>query len=147
MAGSDVPRHERVPSRWELIRDAAVFQGKLFVDGLRDMVMVPVSLTAALLDLLGIGRNAGLHFYEAVRAGRRTEEWIDLFGAADRTLLSPPPSGRGGLDRVVGRVEEMVVEEYERGGMTRTAKESVDRALDRLRRSGGTEGSGRGSTE
>lgn len=136
MHWSDEPPHERIPSRWELIRDALVFQGKLFVDGLRDMVMVPVSLVAVGLDLLGIGRNAGLHFYEAVRAGRRTEEWIDLFGAADHTLIAPPPDGRGGLDRVVGQLESLVVEEYERGGMTRSAKESVDRALDRIRRGG-----------
>lgn len=125
----DLP-HERVPSRWELIRDLLVFQGKLFIDGVRDLVMAPLSLFAATLDLLGVGRNAGLHFYEAVRAGRRTESWINLFEAADHTLLSPVRDSRAGLDQIVGRLQDMVVEEYERGGMTSSAKEAVDRALD-----------------
>ena len=48
----------RTPSRWELVRDAVVLQGKLFVDGIRDWLLMPVSLVAALLDILGIGKQA-----------------------------------------------------------------------------------------
>lgn len=121
------------PSRWELIRDAIVLQGKLFVDGLRDLVMGPVSLFAALLDLLGIGRRSGRYFYDVVLLGRQTEKWIDLFSAAEHVL---PPGYRGrdkeGLDLLVDRVESIVVQEYQKGGMTKSAKEAVDRALDSL---------------
>lgn len=130
---SELP-HERVPTRWELMRDALVFQGKLFIDGVRDLLMVPLSLFAAILDLLGVGRNAGLHFYDMIRLGRRTEAWINLFGSADHTLLAPERDSRAGLDLMVDRLEAMVVEEYERGGITTSAKEAVDRALDGLHR-------------
>jgi hypothetical protein len=37
--------------RWKFLRDVAVFQLKMFLDNLRDLVLMPVSLGAALLDL------------------------------------------------------------------------------------------------
>lgn len=117
--------------RWALIRDAATFQLKLFVDGLRDLLLVPLSIGAAVLDLLGVGPRAGRHFYDLLRFGHRTERWIDLFGAArrepDRLEEAPP-----GLDALVARMEGLVRREYERGGITASAKDAVDRALDRL---------------
>ena len=125
----------RTPSRWELVRDAVVLQGKLFVDGIRDWLLMPVSLVAALLDILGIGKQAGHHFYNVVLLGRQTEKWINLFGAAEHIL---PPAyqdrSRQGLDLLVDRLESVVVTEYERGGMTKSAKSAVDRALDSLNR-------------
>ncbi len=38
-------------ARWTLIRNIAVFQGKLLVDGLRDLIMVPASLVAGIMSL------------------------------------------------------------------------------------------------
>lgn len=129
-------RRELVPeSRWELVCDVIVFQGKLFVDGVRDALLVPISIGAAVMDLLGIGRRAGRTFYDVILLGRETEHWINLFGAADRRLPGSaegsPPSG---LDVLVRRMEDVVVEEYERGGITASAKDAVDRALDKLER-------------
>lgn len=120
---------ELVPSRWTLIRDVLAFQLKLVVDGLRDLVMVPVSLGVAALDLLGVGRRAGRQFYDLLRFGHRTEKWIDLFGASDHAG-SLEKAEEPGIDRLVGRLERLVVQEYERGGMTASAKDAVDRALD-----------------
>ena len=122
-------------SRWELVRELIVFQGKLFVDGVRDLVLAPISIVAAIMDLLGIGRRAGRTFYDVILLGRETEHWINLFGAADRLLPGSaegsPPSG---LDVLVRRMEDIVVEEYQRGGITASAKEAVNRALDKLQR-------------
>ncbi len=59
------------PDRWQLIRDVAVFQVKLVVDGLRDVLLSPASLIAALGDLI-LGRDRGHdRFYQVVRFGRR----------------------------------------------------------------------------
>ncbi len=129
-------RCEPVPeSRWELVRELIVFQGKLFVDGVRDLVLAPISIVAAIMDLLGIGRRAGRTFYDVILLGRETEHWINLFGAADRLLPGSaegsPPSG---LDGLVRRMEDVVAEEYRRGGITASAKDAVDRALDKLGR-------------
>jgi len=122
---------ELVPSRWTLVRDVLAFQLKLFVDGVRDLVMMPISLGAAVLDLLGVGPRAGRQFYDLLHLGQKTEHWINLFGATDHAhaLVNEP---RPGIDALVSRMERLVVHEYERGGITASAKDSVDRALDRL---------------
>lgn len=124
-----------VPSRWTLIRDVAVFQLKLLLDGLRDALLLPISLFVAVLDVLGVGPRAGRQFYHLLEWGRRTEYWINLFGATDnvRPLVSSP---RPGVDTLVDRLERLVVQEYERGGITASTKDAVDRALDNLTRRG-----------
>lgn len=130
-AGYDQTSPPQMGSRWRLLRDALVLQGKLFIDGIRDAVLGPLGLVAAVLDILGVGQRAGRHFYDVVRFGQATERWINLFGASD-ALPGDSPDSPQGLDSLVDRLERVVVREYERGGMTSKAKEAVDRAIDRL---------------
>jgi len=126
---------EIVPSRWTLIRDVAVFQLKLVLDGLRDALLLPISLFVAFLDLLGLGPRAGRQFYELLEWGRRTEYWINLFGATEHVRASTS-APRPGVDALVDRLERVAVQEYERGGITASTKDAVDRALDQLTRRG-----------
>jgi hypothetical protein len=122
-----------------LIRDVLSFQLKLFVDGVRDLVMMPLSIGAGVFDLLGVGPRPGLHFYTLLRLGHRTERWIDLFGATEHAESLPARRGRG-IDLLVQQMERLVVQEYERGGITASAKVAVDRALDGIQASGKRKG-------
>lgn len=79
--------------RFPVFRDVVVFQAKLLVDGLRDLMLSPLSMLAALVDLLVPGDDGGKRFYAVVRFGRRTEQWINLFGAADRNDPGVPSKG------------------------------------------------------
>ena len=121
--------------RWQLLRDVLVFQAKLAVDALRDVILSPVSLLAALLDVLGKERAKPL-FYRVLVEGRRSEAWINLFGEADR--IAPREATREGegpgIDRAVRRVETLLREQYECGGITAQAKTAIDRSLDALSR-------------
>ncbi len=78
--------------RIELIRDAAVLQMKLLVDGLRDAVLIPVSLVAALIGVLRGGEDCGREFRGVIKLGRRSERWINLFGH-QRPLSTHPVKG------------------------------------------------------
>ena len=118
---------QEAATRWELIRDALVLQIKLAVDALRDLVVSPVSLVAAAIDLVRGGERPGDLFYAVLAAGRRSEEIINLFGEADRAGGRP-----ASLDALVAHVEKLVVEQYERGGITASAKAAIDRSLDAL---------------
>lgn len=122
-------------SRAELIRDAVFFQGKLLLDGVRDVVLVPISIVAALIDLATGEKPAGRRFYSVVQLGRRSEHWINLFGAADRS----PHENRWDygeqsvrLDDLVEQVEKVVKDQYAEGGVSGSARNALNKALDAL---------------
>lgn len=95
-----------------LLRRLLVFQLKLAVDGLRDVVLSPLSLVAVLWGVLFSPRDRGAPFGALLRFGRRTDDWIDLFELRRRT----PEAEAAGADALVDAVERMLREEYERGG-------------------------------
>ena len=118
--------------RWRLLRDATAFQLKLALAGLRDLLLIPISLIAALLSLpTGGGPHSA--FYEVVRLGSRTERWINLFGM----VRQQNAGGDEGVDALVQRFESLLVEQDSRGGITAAAKDRIDQVLDRLERAAG----------
>jgi hypothetical protein len=124
-------------TRWELIRDILVLQLKLAVDAIRDLIVSPVSLVAGVLDLLTGGQQPGRLFYAVLVAGRRTEQLINLFGEASRVMprsAAPSAADPISIDAFVARFERTVVEQYQRGGVTASAKAAIDRSLDALNR-------------
>lgn len=124
------------PTRWELIRDIVVLQLKLAVDALRDLLISPASIVAGIVDLLRGGERPGRLFYSVLAAGRRSEQLINLFGDADRSASDAEPARAepASIDAVVARLERLLVEQYERGGITASAKSAIDRSLDALGR-------------
>jgi hypothetical protein len=127
------------PDRWTLIRDLFVLQAKLVVDGLRDLLLVPASLVAGIWSLVSSDKGRpGPQFYQLISLGKQSELWIDLFQAYDH---APEEVRReheflvSNMDELVDRFESIVVDEYERGGVTAQAKERIDKALDAIQRS------------
>lgn len=120
-----------------LIRDVAVLQVKLIFDGLRDLVLVPVSILMAIVSLAKGGDRPGPQFYDLMHLGKESEQWINLFGAAEHVPKSGTVAehfvGRD-IDAMVSRVEAFVVDEYNKGGVTAQAKEHFDKMLDSVRR-------------
>jgi len=128
---------------WDLIRDVAILQVKLIVDGLRDLVLVPVSLIAGITSLVrSSDGRPGPQFYQLLGVGKDTERWINLFGAYSNRPGSNGGAGRfgdvniDGLDDLVSIVEKHVVDEYRRGDITAQAKAGIDKALDTIQRKG-----------
>jgi hypothetical protein len=116
-----------------LVRDVAVFQAKLIVDGLRDLVLVPVSLVAGLISLVtGSGGKPNTQFYNLLEVGKQSEQWIDLFGAmrnAPADLQQPVKFPDAKMDDVLDNIEAFVRSEEKRGGMTAQARERFEKAL------------------
>jgi hypothetical protein len=132
------PEHSDYPDRWTLLRDLAVLQVKLLVDGFRDLVLVPASLIAGIISLVkGTRDRPGPQFYQLIGVGKQSEVWINLFKAYEH---SPPEVkqeysfGVANMDEIVDKFESFVVDEYQRGGVTRQAKERIDKALNAIQR-------------
>ena len=111
-----------------------MLQVKLIVDGLRDLLLVPASIVAAIMSIIDSRRGKpGTQFYDLLAIGKRSENWIDLFGALrDRDV--PTHDGEGSIDDVVDRLQAYVVDEYRRGGVTKQAKEHLDQVLSAIRK-------------
>ena len=136
---SNKTQHDQAgaPDRRTLIRDIAALQVKLIVDGLRDFILVPVSLVAGLVSLFKSGDETGKEFYDLLQLGRRSERWINLFGAADRIPEAAErrvPFPDEDIDALVGRFETFVVDEYRRGGVTKQAKDQLDQLIEAIGR-------------
>lgn len=129
------------PPVWTLIRDVAVLQFKLVVDGLRDLLLVPASLVAGLISVMKTkDGQPGDEFYRLVSVGKQSERWINLFGAlknAPNDVIEEHHFGNRDIDDIVSRVESFVVDEYQRGGVTKQAHDRLNEAIARMRKRGG----------
>jgi hypothetical protein len=125
--------HAQGSGRWKFLRDVVVFQFKLLLDNLRDFALVPISLGAALLDLVIRGEREGAFFYKVLRWGAHSEEVIDVYSAIehhDPGEFKVNPNYT--VDAVIARLEGVLVREYEKGGTAASIKSALDRAIDQL---------------
>jgi len=112
--------------RGELVRDAVVFQLKLMADGLRDLVLMPLSMVAVLAGLVRGGDEADREFEEVLNLGRKTERWIDLFG---RHGSAEPANAVASIDALFDMVEKTLKKQYAAGGTSSKAQAEIDEAL------------------
>ena len=101
-----------VASRGVTFRDFAIFQLKLALDGLKDILVFNVSIGAMLIDLIsGRGKRPRL-FYSVLRGSERFDAWLNLHGVVERMDADGGEDGlfgasEAGSDSLVGRLEEM----------------------------------------
>ena len=79
-----------VTSRGVTLRDFAIFQVKLVLDGSKDFFAFWLSICAIVLDLIaGRGSRPRL-FYSVVRASERFDKWINLHSVVQRLVETGP---------------------------------------------------------
>ena len=99
------PEQAHHDTRFQLVWQVLLFQFKLAADGLRDLLLVPISLGAGILGLLVGGDDPDQYFRRLLRFGRRTDIWINLFGQHRHGPTS---------DNLVKPLEESVYQSYRR---------------------------------
>lgn len=130
--GNDKNNTQTDGDRGELLRRVVIFQFKLFIDGLRDVMLVPVSIIAAILDLVSGTSGPSGNFASVLNLGRRSERYIDLFGEREHRVPDendPEPA----LDDLLSLVEEQVRERYRKEGPAGSAQQAVDRLRNALK--------------
>lgn len=141
--------------RRRVLRDTAVFQVKLFTDGLKDLFLSPLSVLAALIGVLLGGSNPGALLYRLLRAGQRFEDWIGLFAAAyprkesesgrssetqTRDDSSEPPGtppvdvSSGDFDALVDRLQASLLDRDARTRLSERSRQQLESIANRLRR-------------
>ena len=121
---SDQPESDaRSTSRLRLLVDVFVFQFKLAADGLRDVVLSPLSIIAAIMGLVAGGDDPYRYFRDLLRFGRRSEIWINLFGYRKHT---------GTSDDLIAPIKEKVMSEAQTNPWISRAGGEFNRTLDSM---------------
>ena len=108
-------------SRLQLLWDVLVFQGKLAVDGFRDLILVPISMFSALFGLIFGGSQPDQYFQRVLEFGRRTEHWINLFGSRESA---------GTSDDILKPLQQRVFEEAEARPWLKSTGDALNRKID-----------------
>jgi hypothetical protein len=101
-----------------LLRDALILQLKLILEGLKDILLGPVSLVAVAADLISRTPTERRLFYRALRAGERFERFLNLYGALPEYTQKNSPDRRdptvdGVLGWGEGHVRKLISERRE----------------------------------
>ena len=134
MTGDElIPRKPEPDDRWTFVRDVMVFQLKLLLDNVRDLVLMPVSLVAALIDLVFRGEREGARFYNVLRWGAHSEEVINVYSAIEHHAPGDfKVRADYTVDGVIARLEGVLKREVEKGGTAASVKAAMDKAIDQL---------------
>ena len=114
---------------WKFLRDVLVFQLKMLLDNVRDFALMPVSLAAAVIDLIFKGDRQGTLFYQGPKWGAHSEEVINVYSAIAHERLQVNPDYT--VDAVIKRLEGVLVG-CEKGGTASSIKTAMDRAIDQI---------------
>ncbi len=112
-----------------LIRAVALLQVKLLIGAGRDLLLSPISLAAAFIDLVRIKRHEPQFFRTTLKVGEHTDDWIDLWSHA-RDDDEP----RENVDKLLARVEEVVRDPQTGARRARVLKRWAERQIARAKK-------------
>ena len=108
-------------SRAQLLWDVVVLQFKLAADGLRDLLLVPLSIASVIIGLIIGGDAPDQYFKRLLAFGRRTEIWINLFGYRKHA---------GTSDELIAPIKERVFAEARNNRWISKAGNEINKTLD-----------------
>jgi hypothetical protein len=117
---------DRIKNNRVVLRDLIIFQLKLLLDGLGDVVIAHVALVAVIIDLFFPTERKGKRFYAVMARAERFDRWLSLYGSAEAADLEEDGlfgASKAGSDTLLGKLEEIV-----------TGRVEVDRSEDRPKR-------------
>lgn len=112
-----------------LIRAVIVLQLKLALSALRDLVLIPLALAAALIDVIRLRAQAPRYFRSILQAGEHSDRWIDVWYSAHDSQQEP----RGNVDALLTRVEEVVRDPKTGARRARVLKRWAERQMAQAR--------------
>lgn len=121
-------------ARWPLIRQGIVFQLKLGLDALRDILMSPVSIVLVIADVVMGSNQQQSYFNRLMRLGKKSDHWINLFavdspntGSEDNKVVAD-----SNVDYWITKIETVVKEQQVDGKLTQTGKEKLQQYFGKI---------------
>ena len=122
--------HNDQRKAFPLIRAVIVLQLKLLLGAGRDLVLMPIALVAAALDLIRLKQQGEpRHFRQVLTIGEQSDRWIDVWYANHDQQAEP----RENVDALLVRVEEVVRNRDEGARQARVLKRWAERHIQRAK--------------
>jgi hypothetical protein len=125
------------PARWPLIRQGIIFQFKLGLDALRDILMSPVSIVLLVADIVMGNSHQHSYFMRLMRLGKKSDHWINLF-AVDSPCTEAQTNKEAAdsnVDYWISKIETVVKEQQIDGKLTQSGKEKLQQYFGRITQS------------
>jgi hypothetical protein len=119
-------------ARSEVIRDTLVIQLKLILDGIRDLMLMPLVVIATLSGLLMHSQKPGRYLYRLLSYGKASEKWIGLFDEADKDTMKPLDLKENSLDILVKKTQTALESKYINEEKKQKLLNKFNLALDEL---------------
>ena len=103
----------------------------MLLDNVRDFALMPVSLIAAVCDLIFKGERQGSLFYQVLRWGVHSERVINVYSAIEEHER-PEANPKYTVDAVISKLEGVLIRECEKGGTAASVKAAMDRAIGQI---------------
>lgn len=126
---ANLPPVSHRQARSVIVRDLIIFQIKLLLDGLKDVVLSPLAILAAALDFMSPTARSGRRFYAVLMLGERFDRWLSLFSVSEKAATHEEGlfgASRAGSNSMLGKLEELVL-----GRMEEEEASEQDRRTDR----------------
>lgn len=129
-------------SRWTIVKDTLVFQFKLALDALRDLLLSPASFICALLDMIKGHDKSQSYFYKLMSLGHDSDKWLNLFGPKTNASFTNKPENTScdgqelnnslNVDQFVEKMEGVLRNKNEAGELTASAKHAIVKYLSQI---------------
>ncbi|MDT0602918.1 hypothetical protein [Thalassotalea castellviae] len=136
---------DKPASRWSIFKKLVIFQVKLAFDALRDLFLSPISFGCALIDIIKNNPDEQSYFKKLMTFGGKTDLWLNLFSQHDYTpddankseerTISGRESDENlqkNADQLFDKIEDLIREQSAKGGLTTSAKSTLDGVLQKL---------------
>ena len=119
-------------TRTEVIRDTFVLQLKLIVDGIRDLLLMPLVIAATIFGLIKHKNEPGRYLYRLLSYGKASERWIGLFDEAAKDKLEPVDIKDKSFDELLKKTQSAIESKYIDESKKQKLLEKFNLALDEI---------------
>jgi hypothetical protein len=118
------------PVKWPLIKKALIFQLKLGLDAIRDILLSPISILLVVIDVALGHTQKQSYFIRLMHVGRLSDNWINLFGSHSNDHQHRTDS----VDYWLAKVETVVKEQQASGKdkLNESAKAKINLYLGKI---------------
>jgi hypothetical protein len=137
--------NELPANRWATFKKLVIFQVKLMFDAARDLFLSPISFGCALFDIIKNNSDEQSYFKKLMVFGGKTDVWLNLFAQHDAVASNQAinselvnkdqitaTNDQQNADQLFDKIEDLIREQHAKGGLTASAKNTLDSVLQKL---------------